>query len=271
MQTGVNPKFNLAYEPNSALTVYTQIAKGFRPGGVNVPVPNPPCGSDGVLSYKPDTIWNYETGEKARLFGGKLTINADVFYIRWNNVQQFLDLPCGFPYTNNVGKAESYGPELELAAQLTSDFSVSLNGSYTQAHLTSINPAALGASVGPTEPLAPGIPLLNVPRYEVTSTLNYSHPLTGSYKITSRLSETSTGPFHDLDYLVQELPGYTLFNARVGLVTDRWSLYLLANNLTNKIAILTINTHAYSAATPALSQPSVTTPRTVGLELNYKF
>jgi iron complex outermembrane receptor protein len=269
--TGFNPKFNLSYEPNSHLTLYAQVAKGFRPGGVNTPIPNPPCAINAPQSFTPDSIWNYEVGEKARLLDGKLSINGDVFYIRWNNVQQALDEPCGFPFTDNVGVAESYGPELEIAAQISPEFSVSLNGSYTQAHLTSINPALLGTTIGTTEVLEPGDALLNVPRYDVSSALTYSYPISNGYKLTGRLSETTTGPFYDLNYNVQRLPGYTLANARVGLIADRWSLYLVANNLTNDIAILTINTHAWNTPTPALTQPSVTTPRTIGLEFNYKF
>jgi hypothetical protein len=112
---------------------------------------------------------------------------------------------------------------------------------------------------------------LNVPRYEVTSALNYSIPISDHYKLTARLSETTTGPFYDINYYVQQLPSYTLASARVGLVGGPWAAYLFANNLTDKIAILTIDTRSYSTPTPAFNQPSVTTPRTVGLELNYKF
>jgi iron complex outermembrane receptor protein len=102
--SGVNPKFNLSYEPNQNLTVYGQIAKGFRPGGLNIPAPVPPCATAIQPSYGPDSIWNYEVGEKARLMDGRLTINADVFYIHWNNVQQSLVLACSYPFTGNIGK-----------------------------------------------------------------------------------------------------------------------------------------------------------------------
>jgi iron complex outermembrane recepter protein len=269
--SGLNPKINLAYEPSQNLTWYTEIAKGFRPGGVNLPAPAAICSQTDPTSYGPDSIWNYEVGEKARLADGRVQINADFYYIHWSNLQQLLTLPCSYPFSDNIGNAESYGPELEVTARVVDDVTLSLAGSYTTARITSINPALLGNSVGSTEALEPGIPVLNVPKYDVTAAVDFSHPISDTYKATARVSATVTGPFHDIDYYVQSLPGYTLVDARLGLVGGPWAAYLFVHNLTNKIAILTIDTHAWSEPTPALSTPSVSTPRTVGLEVNFKF
>jgi len=269
--SGFNPKVNLSYEPSTDLTVYGQISKGYRPGGVNLPAPAALCLKSGPTSYAPDSIWNYEIGEKARMADGRVTINADIYYIRWNNLQQLLTLPCSFPFSDNIGTAESYGPELELTGRVVDDVTLSLAGSYTTARVTSINPALLGNTIGATEMLKPGIPVLNVPKYSVTAAAEFSHAISDTYKVTARLSSTATGQFHDIDYYVQELPGYTIADARIGILGGPWATYLFAHNLANKIAIMTIDTHAWSTPTPALSTPSVTTPRTVGMEVNYKF
>ena len=37
--SGVTPKFNLAYIPTDDLTIYGTVSKGFRPGGPNSPIP----------------------------------------------------------------------------------------------------------------------------------------------------------------------------------------------------------------------------------------
>ncbi len=269
--SGVNPKFNLSYEPNRNLTVYGQIAKGFRPGGVNLPAPVPPCANTVQSSYSPDSIWDYEVGEKARLLGGRLTVNADVFYIRWNNVQQNLTLACSYPFTSNVGTGESYGPEIEVTEELTRDLSVSFSGSYTQSHILSVLPALLGNTVGSVQTLEPGLPVLNVPRYAGSVALNYAYPIYDNYKLTARLSADTTGPFYDINYYIQPVPGYTLADARIGLVGGPWGVYLFGQNLTNKIAILTTNTHSWSTPEPSINTPAVTTPRTIGVEVNYKF
>jgi len=45
---------------------------------------------------------------------GKLSLNAALFYIDWKNIQQDVTLPeSGFDFETNVGKASSYGIELE--------------------------------------------------------------------------------------------------------------------------------------------------------------
>lgn len=267
--SGVNPKINIAYLPTDSLTVYAQAAKGFRPGGVNLPVPVPPCAQQAPLSYKPDSLWNYEIGEKGRLFGGRVTINTDFYYIVWKDVQQLLIPPCAFPNTQNAGTAISYGPELEITAQLIRDLTFSVNGTYTEAHIREVNAGSLGQALGAATPLVPGLALENVPRYTVNAALNYSYPLSGDYRLSSRMNVTTTGPYHDISYYFQQLPGYTIADARVGVVGAPLQAYLFVNNLANKHAIATINTMAWSVAVPSLTRAALTTPRTIGIDFTY--
>ncbi len=131
---GYNPRFNLSYSPNVDLTTYAQVAKGFRPGGANqiLPTPNTPplnCSNTSPLSFASDSVWNYELGEKAKMFDNWLTINSDVYYIKWSNIQQTLLISCGYEYEANAGNGRSYGPELEINAKLSEEWFVS--GSYT--------------------------------------------------------------------------------------------------------------------------------------------
>ena len=269
--SGVNPKFNLSYEPNADLTLYAQIAKGFRPGGVNLPVPVPPCPFQVPLTYSPDSLWDYEIGEKTRLLGGRLTVNGDVYYIRWNNAQQQLEQACGYPFTNNVGTAISYGPELEITGQISHELSLSLNGTYTTAHVSKINSASEGLSIGPTQPLVTGLPLENVPRYTLNAAANYEYPISDRYQVTARLAANRIGPLHDVGYYFTELPAWTVFDARLGLIRGAFGAHVFADNLADKHAAITINTQAWSTASPTFNRAAVNTPRTVGVQLDYKF
>jgi iron complex outermembrane receptor protein len=206
-----------------------------------------------------------------RFLGGALQLNADVFYIRWDSVQQLLTLPCSYPFTANIGAGESYGPELEVTAKVSPYVTLSLSGDYTTAKITSIDSSVLGNTIGSTEQLHPGIPVLNVPKYSVTEAIDLAVPVWDGWKVTGRLNATTTGPFYDIDYYVERLPGYTIADLRTGLTNGRFSSNLYLDNLTNKIAILTIDTHSWNAAVPSYQQASVNRPRTVGLQLNYKF
>src|SRR5450631_2466418 len=163
--TSLLPKVNLSYEPTSDLTVYSTVAKGSRPGGVNLPIPLVPfsqgafyyCGPGTGPSYlttqpsyyAPDDIWSVEIGEKARFADRRFTVNADVFYVKWHNIQQLVVLSCGYPYNTNVGDAKTYGPELEMAAKVTDAITAELSGAYTQAYINAPKST-------PGLPLAPG-------------------------------------------------------------------------------------------------------------------
>jgi iron complex outermembrane receptor protein len=267
--SGINPKMNLSYRPNSELTLYAQAAKGFRPGGVNIPAPST-CTVQPGPSYSPDSIWNYEVGEKARFWEGRLTVNADVYYIIWKNIQEQLNQTCGFPYTANAGTAVSYGPELELSAKLTDHFTASLSGTYTQAYLKDVSAGAVG-TIGSTTALTPGLRLDNVPHYTINATASYAFPVTDTYKVLARIDGTVTGPQYDISYYTERLPGYTMLNTRIGLLGGALVPYLFVDNLTNKHAAVTIDTQEWSIAMPSFSRDAITTPRTVGIDLQYKF
>ena len=169
---------NLSYEPTPDLTLYSTLSKGSRPGGVNLPIPLSPSfytagaapapstaagsGPSYLTSqpsyYAPDDIWSLEVGEKARFADRRFTVNADVFYVKWHNIQQLIVLSCGYPYNTNVGDAKTYGPELEMAAKVTDAITVDLSAAYTQAYISAPKDT-------PGLPIAPGTRVTNIPKY----------------------------------------------------------------------------------------------------------
>ncbi len=263
---GANPKATLSYESNHELTLYATIARGFRPGGINQQIPSSIC-TISTEAYGPDSTWNYEVGEKARLLDNTLVVNADVYYIHWAQVQQIVNQPCGYPLTENAGNAASYGPELEISALLTHEWSVTFSGTYTHATLTSVNPVISAADPS----LVPGLPILNIPKYTQTASLNYTRPLFAGYDFTARLSNSLVGPQTDIEYTYATLPSYNLVGLRFGLVGERLSAYLFGDNLTDKRAQLGINTTAFAWTIPSVERVVTNQPRTIGIDVNYKF
>jgi iron complex outermembrane receptor protein len=269
--SGYNPKVNLAYLPTKNLTVYTEIAKGFRPGGVNLPVPAYTCGPI-PLSYSPDSIWNYEVGEKARLFDGKLTVNGDLYYIQWKDVQQYLTIPqCGFNYTGNAGNARAYGPELEISAKILTDLTLTLNGTYTKSEITSVAPGNQGFLIAANQAIQPGTPLENVPEDTLGASLSYTWRSFNSFEFTARAADNYVGASHDLSYYFEQLPGYNLIDLRLLVSHRQWRANAFVTNLGNKVAQLSINSLAITDNQPALTRVSTNQPRTVGVDLTYDF
>ena len=98
--TPVDPRVSLAFRANPDLTLYTQISRGYRVGGVNLT--SDVGGRNTPPSYAPDSLWNYEIGAKGRAFDGRLTYNTALYYIDWSNIQVALQNELG-NYTGNAG------------------------------------------------------------------------------------------------------------------------------------------------------------------------
>lgn len=270
---GFNPKFNLSYIPTDELTVYGTVSKGFRPGGINLPLPaagpnscTASLAAFGINSnannYDSDSVWNFEVGEKAKLADNRINLNSAIYYIRWNNIQQFLPLPCGYFFTANAGQARSYGAEAELSAHLGMGMSTQLSGSYTNATINDPSP-----QIG----LPAGTPVLNIPKYTSSASLTYEYPLTSNLSLTARAAVNYTGAITDEAYTYVRLPGYVLVDARLGVVAGNWSVYLTGVNLTDRIAELTANNTAITFNQPSLTRVTVNQPRTIGVNLSAKF
>ncbi|EQD51316.1 TonB-dependent receptor, plug, partial [mine drainage metagenome] len=97
--------------------VYVQAAKGFRIGQLNTVRADPVSGQLIPLASNPDSLWNYELGEKSYLLQRRLLIDADVYYIDWRNIQlNALTVPSGINYITNAGHADIKGLELDVEA-----------------------------------------------------------------------------------------------------------------------------------------------------------
>jgi iron complex outermembrane receptor protein len=213
---GVNPKVTLSYEPTGDFTLYGNISRGYRPGGVSLPVPTTPGGAvvcpNVSQTYGPDDVWNGEVGEKTRFMDGRLTLNADVYYIKWQHIQQIIVLSCGYPYTANLGDARSIGSEVELAMKITPYLTLSATTNLDNSTITSAA-ADSGYMAGER--------ILNIPKFTGSLALSYSRPLFANHNLLVRVSDNYTGSLVDASYFRQVLPGYSLVDFRLGLTESR--------------------------------------------------
>jgi iron complex outermembrane recepter protein len=272
---GFNPKVNFAYTVNDDVLLYTTAAKGFRPGGPNSPVPlSGPAqcltGPGNLQSlglnaapnqFNPDTVWSYEIGEKARALGNTFQVNSDIYYESWNNVQQLVDPSCGFSFTANAGSATVYGSEIEIAANLSSSWTVTESVGLTHA---TFNDTVLATNT------VKGQKLLDVPNVTDNTSVIYSTPVSAAYNFSVRGTYTYVGPMQDITYVRNDLPGYSLVNARAGVTSDRFSAFLFCDNVTNKLAILTNNV-AQTVNIPSVNRWVTNQPRTIGVDFSIRY
>ena len=272
--SGVTPKYGASYHINPDVMTYVTASKGFREGGAFfTPIPASLCSKDLAAlglsspptSYQPDTLWNYELGAKTEWLNNRLTVNGDIYYIDWSNIQQNVVLPtCTFNFTANAGTAVSKGAELEMRYQVVRDLRLSLSGAYNQAQLISTVPGAQGS---------PHQELENAPRWMGSASAEYRQPLGGSLTGTARVDYSVTGHAYNLfdstnPYYNQA--GYSLMNIRTGVESGIWQSSLYVTNLFNKHAQTGLP-NSYSSNLPTQQQYALNRPRTVGITLRVDF
>jgi outer membrane receptor protein involved in Fe transport len=275
---GVNPKFDLSYQISKDLMIYGTAAKGFRPGGGNQPIPTSGAlgsqceaqlqANHGTTSFVaapnafgPDDVWSYELGEKWRSESGRFTVNGDVYYEKWNGVQQNIPLACGFPYTDNAGDAQVNGAELELNAVVVPGLVFAANAGYTHAVFVGFN-----LETG----IASGTPVQDVPNWTSSASLSYKRSIGNDLNLTARAENNYVGGHYDATAQINHLPSYDLTNLRIGVEGDHWSAVLFAKNVFNTKALLT-DVAAINVNVSEFNRVAVGQPATYGIDLNYHF
>jgi outer membrane receptor protein involved in Fe transport len=269
---GVNPRAVLNYKITDQVMVFGEAARGFRYGGVNEPAPVTFCAAalaaiglnKSPESFGPDHLWSYTLGEKGTFADGRLVLNVDGFFVKWDGVQTIHNLPCGYNFTQNAGKIKSRGVELDAKVRATSALTLGLSGSFTDATANGPIPN-LGAVDGDRAPF--------FPRTIVSASGEYDVPLPqGKIQISTDYTYRSDAftDFSPQSFFYERIPSSVLLNASVGYVTDRWSLTLYGTNLTNNhlVSVIDVNTNG-------VYQPGNAEywgrPRTIGVHAHVKF
>ena len=271
--SGVNPMVNLSFTPEGGPLLYATAAKGFREGAGNFPIPTTgTVGSaclanleaigrtSGPASFDPDTVWSYELGEKGRFFDGRMILNVDAFYIHWAHVQQLVALACGLSFTANGPNAAVKGGEAELQAKLAPGLTLTQSVGYADAAFTEDFPAAN---------ITAGEPLLDAPRWTLSTSLKYERAV-GRYTLVAEGQNSYQSPSYDLNYQLNHLPGRDLTNLRIGVESEKWSVYAFANNVLNRHYPLE-NLNLLTFTGPDYSRVATNQPRTAGIEIGVKF
>jgi len=87
----LTPRVVLSWFPSHDYTMYASYSQGFRSGFpqselVQLVAPD-------FAPVKPDKLSNYEIGGKGNLFDNRLTFDAAVYFMKWNDIQQTLGIP----------------------------------------------------------------------------------------------------------------------------------------------------------------------------------
>ena len=258
-------KANLSYKFNEDLLAYGTVSTGFRSGGLNaISEPFEPIPS----AYAPDSLTNFEVGAKGRLLNGMFDYQADVYLIRWNNIQiQETTADGAFVFQANAGQAKVKGVEFEFTARPIEYLTANFAGSYSDAYLTQGATPALYAA-NPTLGLT-GDTIPNVPKYQFSLNMKYRRPVANGWDgmvATNITYRDRVDSYFSSNAFNIPLASYTLVGLQVGAIQGPWSITAFARNLTNKRAEV-------SAINSTQDPDALLTvrPRTVGLTLTRTF
>jgi iron complex outermembrane recepter protein len=252
------------YEITDNTSIYARVASGYRPGGPNILPP----GTNAPSTYDADRLTSYEAGLKADWFGRRLSLDLAAYYLDWKDIQLFARIN-GIGVNANGGTAVSKGFEATLTGRPINGLSLSLNGAYTDAHLTK-----------DTDPLVGGFdgdPLPYVPDWSFGFNADYEWALNDSLNafVGGSISYVSdrTPDFGDRgpDGELLHLDSYETFDLRAGVESGRWIVQAYVRNLFDSQGITSV------VATDPGSFPNdagaigIIRPRTVGLSVGTRF
>jgi outer membrane receptor protein involved in Fe transport len=284
---GFKSRGNLSWHATEDVLLYYTWSQGFRPGGFNIsqPVIAPSSPIYGLytppIAYAPDTLTNNEIGWKTEWFGHRLQWNGALYQELWKNTQLSVFDPGvtgNQPFTTNGPNYRERGLETSGVARITHGLTVTASASWNSGGVVktiSLIDPKTGQPISIANPFGEiGSPLANSPPFQGNIRLRDEFPLNGyqafwqigaehrggSYATTDRLSTTLQGAsvaFYD--------PGFTTYDASVGLSKDTWTVSFYGENLSDTQATL------FSSYAEYVKMNTINRPRTMGLKFSYKF
>ncbi|MEI9996712.1 MAG: TonB-dependent receptor [Rhizomicrobium sp.] len=252
----VNPRWHI----NEDVMLYAKAASGYRPGGPNFVL----ALGGGAPTFQPDSLWNYEIGEKATLFDKRLTLNADIYDIEWSQIQLTVN-NGGINQIENGGNARVQGAEVSFAYQVDHALSVAGSAAYTDAKLTTPAPALGLAHSGVRLPLSP--------RYNFALSANYTFDIAQDYvgdlNVTDRyIGDRTSGYAGSPISPLYKLPGYNSLDIDLAVVMPHGlELDAYIKNVFDEAGQVSASTLANEYDPTAPVPVTLSQPRTVGLVL----
>jgi iron complex outermembrane recepter protein len=275
-------KIGLDWDVNKDNLLYVFAARGYKSGGA----------VSRTLEFRPETVWDYETGWKSTLLNGRLRTQTNVFYMDYKDFQtDVLNPRDGMVSTTNVSDGTIKGFEFSAQAQLNA-LGFDLGYSYVDSKLGEVNFIDTrklgGAQTYPScDYVEGGIPgvtctdysnaysrsnggdMLYSPRQTFNAGIDYTFELTGDITLRPRINFSYIGDqWTTLAYdPAQKLLARKLLSAQITLNGQHWrdkydwNIELYGTNLAdeNYVAGYFINAETYGQ------------PREIGLRASFKF
>ncbi|MDQ1087163.1 TonB-dependent receptor [Siphonobacter sp. SORGH_AS_1065] len=252
----VSPKLGFSLKATSDLMAYATYSRGYRSGGFNQYT-----AQANKLNYKPEFTDNFEVGVKSEWLNRRLRANLALFYVAWKDQQQSVAFPDLI--TDNVGKLQNKGLELELTALPLKGLEVNYNLGMVDTKYQSL---ILSDGAGKNKDYA-GNHQIFTPKLSTSLAATYRHTLGQK----AALFVTPEWKYLGLQYmnyyndLIQQ--PFSLINLNAGVKYGPVEISIWGKNM-GDVRYLTF---AYATTVKAQSPVAQGAPRTIGVTLKAGF
>ena len=253
-----SPKIGLSYEITDDVMFFGNVARGYRPGGIN------PFTTDAeAAKFDPEFSWNYEAGVKSMFLQNRVRANLTGFYIDYQDQQLYtvVDLETFNIGRANLGRSMSYGTELETEWALVEGLTAIINVGYLDTEITDFQVIGQTGEINNQ-----GNEQGYSPHFNGNFGISYERAVNSLITLQARADyQYQTNMFFDAENTIEQ-EAYGLLNARLVISTERADLILWGQNLMDEIYF----SYGYGIG-GAGGFTNYGLPRTLGSKLTVKF
>ena len=218
-----DPRIAIDFMVTENTTLFGNIAKGYKSGGLNRTVLQYPPEEQTLDPFDEEQVTAYEVGSKSSLLGGRASFNASAFYNDYTDYQ-LETFTRGLPRVLNIGDIRSKGIELEGRVLVTDNFELVGTYAYLDSKVKdSLDPALVDNDTPQS------------PKHSASAQAHYYIPISaGEFKLSGILTYSDDFWF-DIENTLEQ-PSYTKIDLRVGYVakSERWGVAAFADNVTDE-------------------------------------
>ncbi len=247
------PKLGLRYEIDPTQTIGLIIQRGYRSGGAGI---NP---AGRPFEFDSEYLWSYEVFYRSTWWDGRMSVNANVFYLDWTDQQ--VGIGTGLDVaTENAAESRLWGLEGEVTVQFTPNLKTFLTVGYNDTEFVdfdAVDEDLNGNEFGRSPDMQASLGVI----YENSHGLFLS--VDASW-VAEAFSGADNSP-SDSNPSDNTLDAYMLFNAKAGFRSERWAMYGFARNAFDEEYALLINQDDFRSG--GLGSAVIGNPQVFGVEL----
>jgi len=259
------------YKVTPHANLYASYSTGYKAAGLNL---NASVTAGSPLVVRPEKVKDGEFGLKSTFWNGKVLLNANVYWSDLTGLQANIAPPNGAKsYLANVGDIRARGVEAEGEWEATEHLTLSVNGSYNDAHYTRYANAPCPVGVAAPCDLT-GRPVYQAPKWVANAQARYETELGNRVRPFALLQYSyRSGVFGSVDDAAYaRIKGYSLVNARIGArFNERYEASIWVNNLLDEDYLQTLGSASIPGAGAWGTTGQLGAPQTWGVTLRAEF